>query len=89
MVEFGIGGVVGLLVATAFVVMVARAAYRNGVTDGYGFSREPTCPGYRVAGEYLTKHMLHRWPDMLDRSTPDYEQGKPIRNSRTRTMWGD
>ena len=40
------------------------AAYQNGVTDGYGFAREPRNPGYRRAGEYLRKHMAHRWREL-------------------------
>lgn len=39
----------------------ARAAYRNGVCDGYGFSQEPLNPGYKVAGDYLRQFMAHRW----------------------------
>lgn len=40
------------------------AAYRNGVTDGYGYSQEPGNPGYQAAGNYLVKHMAHRWPEL-------------------------
>ena len=43
-----------------------RAAYRNGVTDGYGYSREPLNPGYAAAGKYLRESMVHRWPDLHD-----------------------
>jgi hypothetical protein len=43
------------------------AAYRNGVTDGYGYAKEPTCPGYKVAGEFLKTHMAHRWPELKDK----------------------
>lgn len=48
------------------VVVVSRAAYRNGVTDGYGYSREPTCPGYADAGRYLRTYMAHRWHELND-----------------------
>lgn len=61
--------IVLLFVLILFVVLAVMghgAAYRNGVTDGYGYSREPSCPGYRDAGEYLTKHMAHRWPELED-----------------------
>ena len=40
------------------------AAYRNGVTDGYGYAREPSCAGYSRAGEYLRKYMAHRWHEL-------------------------
>lgn len=43
-----------------------NAAYRNGVCDGYGFSKEPNNPGYKKAGEYLKKVMSHRWPEIED-----------------------
>ena len=37
--------------------------YRNGVVDGYGYSREgPTCPGHERAERFLSKRMRHRWP---------------------------
>jgi hypothetical protein len=41
-----------------------RAAYRNGANDGYGYSREPSNPGYRRAGEYLRRYCAHRWPEL-------------------------
>jgi len=59
-----IGSVVG---AVLFGLLVVPAAYRNGVTDGYGYAKEPGCPGYRNAGEYLRSHMAHRWPELRDR----------------------
>jgi len=43
-----------------------EAAYKNGVTDGYGYSREPRNPGYREAGKYLYEGMRHRWRDIPD-----------------------
>ncbi len=51
-------------------VMGSWAAYRNGVTDGYGYSREPKCPGYAAAGEYLRRHMAHRWPELAGKPAP-------------------
>lgn len=41
-----------------------RAAYRNGVADGYGFSREPHNPGYQDAKNILIEGSSHRWPDI-------------------------
>lgn len=55
----------------AFLVMYAvlsfmgsMAAYRNGVVDGYGYSKEPGHPGYEHAGEILRETMHHRWPEL-------------------------
>lgn len=50
----------------AFCIVGIPAAYRNGVTDGYGYCREKWNPGYRRAGEYLRNHMAHRWPELRD-----------------------
>lgn len=52
---------------TYFVFSIAAigAAYNNGATDGYGYSKEPTCPGYAKAGRYLRKNMAHRWPELV------------------------
>jgi len=44
-----------------------RAAYQNGVTDGYGYSREQRNPGYQKAGHLLRMHMAHRWPELKRR----------------------
>jgi len=57
--------IAGMVIGAAVMVVVAvNAAYRNGVTDGYGYLREPGNPGYRKAGRYLLKHMSHRWPEL-------------------------
>lgn len=53
-----------MVIFAALSVMAVGAAYRNGVTDGYGYSKEPTCPGYRHAGAYLKANMSHRWPEL-------------------------
>lgn len=55
---------IGLLAVV--LVMNAMAAYTNGVTDGYGYSKEPNCPGYANAGRYLRKYMAHRWHELRD-----------------------
>lgn len=52
--------------ASGLLVLGLRAAYQNGVTDGYGFAREPRNPGYQRAGNYLKTFMGHRWPDLED-----------------------
>ena len=41
-----------------------QAAYRNGVTDGFGYAREPGNPGYAKAGKYLRKVMPYRWSEL-------------------------
>lgn len=61
-----------LLVAVALAGM--RAAYRNGVTDGYGFAREPENPGYADAGRYLTERMSHRWSSLSPTPQEKVEQ---------------
>lgn len=62
------GGITTLYVVCA--VIAIRAAYRNGVTDGYGYSRDPNCPGYAAAGEWLKAHMKHRWPELAQEDQP-------------------
>jgi hypothetical protein len=60
-----IATLIGFAVSGVFTLLfVAPAAYRNGVTDGYGYAKEPTCPGYKGAGEYLRSTMAHRWPEL-------------------------
>lgn len=72
--EMVIAGLLCFLVLFAVVsVLGCRAAYTNGVTDGYGYSREPNCPGYAGAGEYLQRYMAHRWPELAPKP-----KGKPI-----------
>jgi hypothetical protein len=58
-------------VTFAVAMISTHCAYRNGVTDGYGYAKEPGCPGYRAAGEYLKKRMAHRWPEL--KSQPQKE----------------
>lgn len=62
--EISLCGFIALIVFLSF--LNTWAAYRNGVTDGYGYSREPNCPGYAAAGEFLRKHLSHRWPELKD-----------------------
>jgi hypothetical protein len=70
---FGCGIVLGCL--------ALHAAYRNGVTDGYGYSREPNCPGYAKAGEYLRNHMAHRWPELRPGDCIDRQVSPPTGGS--------
>jgi hypothetical protein len=49
---------------TVITGIACRACYHNGVTDGFGYSREPLNPGHRLAGEYLRKYLAHRWPEL-------------------------
>lgn len=55
---------IGAALGTGLGCLGAWAAYRNGVTDGFGFAQEPSNPGYRKAGDYLRKHMAYRWPEL-------------------------
>lgn len=57
--------VVGAVAAgLGFVIYAMRCAYFNGANDGYGYSKEPTNPGYQKAGMYLRRYMAHRWPEL-------------------------
>jgi hypothetical protein len=56
-----------LMSVVALILACINSAYRNGVTDGFGYAREPWNPGYRQAGDYLKNNLAHRWPD-LDQS---------------------
>lgn len=58
------GVLIGTLLGLGLGAWGRAAAYRNGLTDGYGFSREPRNPGYRAAGLYLCRRMHHRWPEL-------------------------
>lgn len=51
---------------SALIIGGCMAAYRNGVNDGYGFAREPECPGYRKAGQILRDRSAHRWPELRE-----------------------
>lgn len=70
-----LAGGLGILIIGLVAI---RAAYNNGVCDGYGYAKEPTCPGYARAGEYLRDVMAHRWPELrvnpLDRRKSPREQ---------------
>jgi hypothetical protein len=56
--------VAGIAAVVAFVIYANRCAYYNGATDGYGYSKEPTNPGYQKAGMYLRRFMAHRWAEL-------------------------
>ena len=62
--------VFGGAAALVFVVYSNVCAYRNGVTDGFGFAWEPKNPGYQKAGRYLRKYMSYRWRQLKN---PDYQ----------------
>jgi hypothetical protein len=55
-----------LLIVTGAASIGVKAAYQNGVTDGYGFAREPRNPGYQKAGQYLREYMAYRWRELED-----------------------
>lgn len=62
--ELGLG--IGLLFVACMAALAVGAAYRNGVTDGYGYSKEPSCPGYAKAGKFLREMMAHRWSELKE-----------------------
>jgi hypothetical protein len=52
---------IGFCVGILLGAIASRSAYYNGVNDGYGYSQDPGCPGYRKAGKWLFRYMRHRW----------------------------
>ena len=60
----------GFAVCSVIAVVAQKAAYHNGVTDGFGYSREPHAKGYQEAGDYLRRYMGHRWPELNDYTEP-------------------
>lgn len=58
--------IVALIGVIGLSVLGIRMAYCNGVTDGFGYSQEPDCPGYKAAGDHLRATMAHRWPCLND-----------------------
>lgn len=79
MTTFEVVACVVLLILFPVVAYGVNAAYHNGVTDGYGYSREPSCPGYARAGAYLRKYMAHRWRELRVESKPkDWRIGRPV-----------
>jgi hypothetical protein len=70
--------VIGIAVFSWFVIVAIGSAYHNGCNDGYGYSREPTNPGYQRAGEYLREYCAHRWPELKERADGPAE--KPTGN---------
>jgi hypothetical protein len=58
---------IALLVLCFWSAVGVNAAYRNGVTDGYGYAREPMNPGYQKAGRYLREHMAYRWRELRNK----------------------
>lgn len=46
-------GYILIVGAVYFALRATEAAYRNGVNDGYMFSKDPECPGYQKARRIL------------------------------------
>jgi hypothetical protein len=61
-----LGLVLGFIGGMALAIPCCAAAYRNGCCDGYGYSRDPRCPGYAKAGKHLCRTMASRWPELKD-----------------------
>lgn len=47
---------VACLVCLLLGVAGTHSAYRCGVNDGFMFTKDPTCPGYRKAGRILRSY---------------------------------
>jgi hypothetical protein len=45
----------GAAVWVIFLIWTASVNYRLGVNDGYMYSKDPTCPGYRRARRILER----------------------------------
>lgn len=73
--------IVGQLLWAIIATLGCIASYRNGVNDGYGFSREPNNPGYQKAGRYLRKYAAHRWPE-LNRDRGERRSVDDFKNSK-------
>lgn len=60
--------VLGLVVLVVLILIAycQYCAYYNGVTDGYGYAKEPGHPGYERAGRYLRRWLTHRWPELKE-----------------------
>jgi hypothetical protein len=65
------------IVLVVVAIFATGAAYRNGVADGYGYSREPNNPGYKKAGWLLKKYSAHRWPELKGEAAPPGSPPKP------------
>lgn len=59
-------GYIVILIICLLAHFSNRAAYSNGVCDGYGYSREPRNPGYAHAGVILKKMCGHRFRELRD-----------------------
>lgn len=81
----GIGIIVGMMITAGIAVAGAKAAWRNGVVDGFGYAAEPGHPGYRQAGEHLKSTSVSRWSFLkLDNCfTPAQWPKKPDGNPMT------
>lgn len=88
MEQFLTGLFIGFTVTSIASIFVQMAAWRNGVTDGYGYSKEPNCPGYAKAGDYLRRNMAYRWSELREMSSP-CDPYPAMQKPRNRTMHGD
>lgn len=61
-----------------FFFSVLPAAYRDGVTDGYGYAKSPNSPSHAIAGKYLRENMSHRWPELKDEPVSKFRRSPSI-----------
>jgi hypothetical protein len=73
----------GALSACAIYSCIAHAMYWDGVTAGYGYSRDPDAFTYKEVGEYLRDHCSDRWPELRTEA----KRGRVYRHYMEH--WGD
>jgi hypothetical protein len=57
-------GLAALCFAILYMSIMEPNAYNAGAADGYGYGKEPNCPGYARAGRFLREFMSHRWAEL-------------------------
>jgi hypothetical protein len=55
-------------------LMGRSIGYTLGSLDGYGYARDPGCPGYKLAGRHIHKLAGAMWGDVPDPDSP-YNHG--------------
>lgn len=65
-----VGGLIGIAAWLVCKVLLRGMCsglgsdWASGVVSGYGFARDPGCPAYREARQYLQQHKSHQWPEL-------------------------
>jgi hypothetical protein len=53
---WAIVGLIGGTGLSLFMIACVWASYRLGVNDGWGYAKDPTCPGYQRARRILQSY---------------------------------